>query len=386
MFRALHEANIEVNAFDAAGLKTYAATAADSSMQDASARVAGAKRAKEAIQMLAEHTGGRAITDTNAPEAAAADIFRRNSAYYLLGFQSSDSKSNGFRTIEVKVNRPDVDVRTRSGYYRAKTTERARASDAAMVDRALANGVAATDVAVQVNTAILPTSGRREASVFVTVGLRQSSDFAAERVTVAVAAFDSGWNQRGRHQQSFEIPERPPDYGTALYDVHSRLLLRPGRYEIRVAAESRGRSGSVIKNIDVPNFEDTDLSLSSVLIERTPAIAIKNPSIDGIVPIVPTSLRVFGQTDRASLFVRVFQFGKKPVVPVAVTARIVDARNTVAFERTTTLTIEHFGNARNADHRVDIPLDRFAPGDYLVQVDAGAGERQASRDARFTVR
>ena len=67
---------------------------------------------------MADWTGGRAILNTNAPEESVRPILDESSAYYLLAFQTSDVKPDGsFHPITVKVNRPDVQVRTRKGYY-----------------------------------------------------------------------------------------------------------------------------------------------------------------------------------------------------------------------------------------------------------------------------
>ncbi len=141
-----------------------------------------------------------------------------------------------------------------------------------------------------------------------------------------------------------------------------------------------------MKSVDVPEFAADALSQSTLLIERTPTIAIQLDATRDIVPIVPTSARAFRQAEKASLFVRVSQGGKSPLSRVTVTTRIVNARDAIAFENRDELPEERFATGRAADYRLDLPLGRLEPGDYLLQVDAVAGERKSSRDARFTVR
>lgn len=386
MFRMLQRANVEINAFDAGGLRTFAPIAADRSVREAATRISLDRAGQDNLRSLADNTGGRAIVDTNAPDAAVAEIFRRNSAYYLLGFQSSDPKPDGrFRKIEVRVNRPDVEVRTRSGYYAARSSDLRKKTEPDPLEATLAHGLPAPDLPVQLHAAILPVPGRRESAVVVTAGLQQTSDVAAEHVSILIAAFDSAWKERGRQRQSFDLAARAANAGTFQYDVHSRFVLRPGRYEIRVAVDSRGRRGSVMKSVDVPDFRDHELALSSVFIDRRPAVVVQADATRDLLPIVPTSARAFAGGDKVSMFVRVSQGGKKPAADVTVTTRIVDARDSVRHEQRAVVSADRFAPARTADHQVDLPLAQLEGGEYLLRVDAVAGARKSSRDARFRV-
>jgi VWFA-related protein len=386
MFRALQRANVSVNAFDAAGLQTFVALASDRSRQDAGPRLETARVNQDNLRILAENTGGRAFTDTNAPETQVSQVFRRNSSYYLIGFQSSDTKTDGrFRKIEVKVNQPDVEVRTRSGYYASKPMEPKATTPVSAIEAALASGIPAPDLPVQLNVAMFATPGSREASAVITAGLLQRTALA-ERVTVTAAAFDTAWKERGRYEQSFELPVRSPESGSLAYDVHARLPLPPGRYEVRLAVESGGRAGSVLSDIDVPDFAMEELSLSSVVLERQPALAIHNGVLEGTVPAIPTTARTFGRSDRVTAFVRIYQGGMKGIAPTSVTTRIVSDRDETAFEQTLDLGAERFAAHRAADHLVELPLERLRPGEYLLRTEAVSGTRRASQLVRFSVR
>ena len=61
------------------------------------------------LTTLAADTGGRAFTDTNDFGAAFARVQRDLSAYYLLGYSSTNPSRDGrFRRIQVRVNRRNV--------------------------------------------------------------------------------------------------------------------------------------------------------------------------------------------------------------------------------------------------------------------------------------
>ena len=75
------------------------------------------------LQYLAEDTGGLANATRNELQGGFADVLRDQTAYYLIGFEPPEKtfvKSSGrpkFHKIRLSVNREDVRVRTRAGFY-----------------------------------------------------------------------------------------------------------------------------------------------------------------------------------------------------------------------------------------------------------------------------
>ena len=66
---------------------------------------------------LAVDTGGFVIRNENNIDRALAQIASDANRYYVLSYQPTDSRFDGkFRTIEVRVRRPDIKVRARRGY------------------------------------------------------------------------------------------------------------------------------------------------------------------------------------------------------------------------------------------------------------------------------
>jgi len=86
--------------------------------------------------VLAENTDGRAIVDTNGLSDGFRKISDELSAYYLLGYSSTNTNLDGkFHRIEVKVDRPKVSVSARRGYLAgtAAAVAAAAATTAAVV-------------------------------------------------------------------------------------------------------------------------------------------------------------------------------------------------------------------------------------------------------------
>jgi hypothetical protein len=72
----------------------------------------------DSLRVLADNTDGRAIVNRNDLAAGMKQIMRDASGYYLLGYTSSSAPTDGkFHTIDVRVKRPNVEVRSRRGYW-----------------------------------------------------------------------------------------------------------------------------------------------------------------------------------------------------------------------------------------------------------------------------
>ena len=113
----------------------------------------------------------------------------------------------------------------------------------------------------------------------------------------------------------------------------------------------------------------------------TPADAVADLS-----PVVPTSRREFARTDSLTAFVRVYR-GGDDAATVPVRARIVDASAQTVFDHTATLQAADIAKERGAEVRLDLPLERAQPGQYLLTIEATRGAKEtARREVRFVVR
>src|SRR5207245_8552725 len=74
---------------------------------------------QDTLTSLASDTGGTAFTDTNDFGEAFARVERNISAYYILGFSSTNPHKDGrFRRVTVRIrNHANVKVEDKEGYY-----------------------------------------------------------------------------------------------------------------------------------------------------------------------------------------------------------------------------------------------------------------------------
>ena len=82
----------------------------------------------DSLRTISEETDGRAIVNRNDLDIGMKQIIRDSSAYYLLGYTSTQAPQDGkFHTIRVRVKRSGAQVRARKGYWALSAEETARA-------------------------------------------------------------------------------------------------------------------------------------------------------------------------------------------------------------------------------------------------------------------
>lgn len=116
-------ANVAFYPIDVGGLRTDMVPASrapqpgENPLQVAEAYRQAGVSARNMLNDLAGGTDGRAIMNTNDLTGAVRKIADDLSAFYLLGYYSSNAAADGkFRRIEVKVKQPGVKVSARRGY------------------------------------------------------------------------------------------------------------------------------------------------------------------------------------------------------------------------------------------------------------------------------
>ena len=349
------------------------------------------------LRGIAEESGGNSTADTNDFEAGIRQVFRENTSYYLLGFRSTNSNADGkFRRIEVRVRRPGLLVRTRSGYTAEKEKDRAekeKAAEAEPLAVAISGLLPKKDVPLQAWAAPFAVPGKKEASVPVVLAFRHDvearDERARETVDVRVDAFEPDGKRKTFQTLRTQLVLRPGPQGQVAYEVQTMVSLPPGRYQLRMAASlmQLRKSGSVYYDIEVPDVSKGALTWSGVAFHASPGVTTAAAAkLHTGIPIAPTSQRLFTRTDSVSAFARIHQGGKSDLVPVPVVAAITDSTGRQVWKRTETFDPSRFTSARGADVLIAVPMAQLEPGAYRLRMEATHGGMTAVRDSRFTVR
>jgi hypothetical protein len=358
---------------------------------------------------LAESTGGFAVTASNEFAAGFERIVEENSSYYLLGYNTSNTRIDGkFRRIRVTVDRPGLTVRTRSGYFGRE----AKPPDARRTIKEISTGL--NDVL----QSPLPVPGLTMSVSAATY--RGTGSEAAVSVILEARGSDLGFmNDAARYNGLIDLvmiatdadgkikaSERGAVKMNLSRDTHqlissnsvrvlSRLKLKPGRYQLRVGAEDKMRvrsPGSVLYDLDVPDYNKGGLALSSVAIASAIASRIPTTGTDKhwqqVLHTLPTTQREFSSRDELRQYVEVYISDKK-VEEIDVTATVRSDAGTRVFFNRQTLRVQR-GSDKVVTQPVltPIPLKDFKPGQYVLTVEArGTGKEQwpAERHVPFTV-
>jgi hypothetical protein len=318
-----------------------------------------------------------------------------NSAYSLVGGRASRAdRGDSVRKRTVKVTRPDLDVRTRAGYYveRPRNPLRSTAAEQPQtaLDKLFGKALPTGDLPLAVSVAPFARPGTREAVLAVTIGtVRPSSEqVVTEQVRLRTTAYEyEVYRDRGTVNQTVELTARPSAAGERRFDVPARLSVPPGRYEVRVGAESSsGAAGAVFVNTDVPNFAKAKLALSGLVLgHRRRASTGPSDVLADVIPVEPTVRREFVTAEPVQAFVRVYQGGATAPLAATVAARIIDSTDREVFGETVVLAREQFGIARAADYQLNLGRTTLGPGAYLLSIEVKAANNTVRRELRFTV-
>lgn len=433
IFRAAQRANVNISSIDPTGpggLEQYISSQIREIPPGETAH-AKAKLSLDFLEMTAANTGGHAVVNTGDFEPGITQIFEENGSYYLLGFQPATMRTDGsLRRLDVKVNRPDVEVRSRSGYYAPKTdAPKPGKTPPSPLAKAISGMLPNADLPMAVTLAPFVTPGSRDTTVAIVLGLEQeligpAKGKVTETVELQTSAFSPDGSNRGSQRQNAQVVLRDGASGLVRYEMLSKIDLKPGRYELRLAAHHTNldKSGSVYADVEVPDFMKAPLSLSGAVLNLTPSLAsAPKDGLAAVLPFAPTAERAFLVSQKVLAFLRAYQSHDRARIPVQLAIRIVDAHDRAVVSETQTLGADRFGVVERAvepaaptapvgrgggfgrapsapatpaadpgpwaaDIRYQVPLDRLGPGPHVLTFEATAAGITTSRSIRFVVR
>jgi hypothetical protein len=352
---------------------------------------------QEVLATLSSDTGGKAFLDSNDFSPAFLRIQQDTSAYYVIGFRSTDTQKDGrYRRLTIKINRPNLKLEYRPGYYapadfrHANKDERER-----QLQEQLATDLPATDVELYLEayyfrndtgagnprfyvpvSLIVPGSqipfvkggDRSKATLDIIGELKNTAgqDMAEIRQTVKLAIDDSQQVSRKNIQYTtgFSLP---------LGKYHLKFVVRENQ---------TGRMGSFETDINLPDLKKFPLKLSSVVLSSQRSTSTKSdqssPLSNGGFTWVPNVAHVFRTDQHLYLLYEVYDPASAQANAAAKAKAGMKVLTSIEFLQGTTKVFETplvEANSVNVPARdavafaFDIPLDRLTAGLYICQVN-----------------
>ncbi len=379
VFAAANRNNTSIYAVDPRGLSTGEFDISENiSMKTSQAALTSSM---DTLRILASNTDGRAIVNRNDLAEGMKQIIRDSSAYYLLGYNSTQAPQDGkFHEIKVRVKRPGIQVRARKGYW---------ALSAADVDRAKAvtTRTGPPPAVTKALASIAPIGRRltrdwigtsRGADGLTTVTYLWEPSAAVpgvkrdepRRVSLLVTNTAGDIVYRGRVPAELAAPGSG---AVVSFDT------KPGKLEFKITVEGDGTGtlDSENRELTVPDLTAPEVRVTTprVWFGRTARefqALVTDPNAK------PTAAREFRRTDR--LLLR-FDALAPATSPVSVTARMLNQQG-VKMTDIPTQTPASPGDP----FAIDLPLANFAPGQYLLEISAASeGHQPATELVAFKI-
>lgn len=232
---------------------------------------------QDTLVSLASDTGGKAFLDTNDFGGVYTKVIADTSAYYLIGYSSTNPARDGrFRRIRVKLNKPGLRVEHRNGYYASRDFQHSGKDDREkQLQDQLMTDLSSTDLTVWMSTSFFRLSNDR---FYVPVSIavpgseipfvRSSSQ---ERATIDVIGMMRDAQQRpvGRLRDTVKLAVQPAqDVKRKTVQYESGFTIPPGKYRLKVVLRENqsGAIGSYERDIVVPDLRLAPVKMSSVVL------------------------------------------------------------------------------------------------------------------------
>jgi hypothetical protein len=412
---AANQSNVSLYTMDTRGLialppggdATASSPSGSAIYRDAAvtSQISSMHSSRETLATLAQDTGGRTFYDTNDLGEAFQEIQSENSSYYLLGYSPTNTRSDGrFRKIRVEVDRPGVKVEARPGYYAPKNFRQfTREDKEAQLQQAISLDQPFLDLPFVVDASYFL---RPDNTYFVVLAAKipGSAVQLLKKSNTHETEFDFIWRVTdpsgkpvGVLRDTLPVKVSGESYdmllaGNFLYE--GSLVLPPGKFQLKVLVRENqsGKMGTFEEPLILPPVSTGGLSLSSVVLsnEVKPYEAKaggrgrsksdhNNPLELEDKSVLPSVTNVF-RTNQ-DLFVTLQSYTGKP----ASKATTAETSNAAAVPPSVALAffrkgakvadagpfVGKVGKSSDGEARyfVQIPLAKFRPGRYTLQVN-----------------
>jgi VWFA-related protein len=418
------KANVSIYSMDIRGLQAFppGGEAQSASLHGQSAYSGAAvlndlnsnASSQETLATLSSDTGGKAFFDSNDFGGVFAQVQKDSSAYYILGFTSNNPLKDGkFRRLKVQVNRPDLKLDFRSGYFAGRDFEHLnRADREQQLEDELAAQLPRVDVPLYAGTAFFRQDDSHYYLAVSLVVPGSQIPFVTEKekdnamIDIIGEVREGGRFPVGQLRDTVKLAvDSTREVRRKNVQYNTGFVLAPGSCHLKfvIRENQTGRMGSFETDVQIPDLRKAPLKMSSVVLSslRAPVTGKKNganPLVRDQMELVPNIAHVFAPDQHLYLQYEVYDAAKgKNPAPAAVNGQTggqngagkdtppakpakdsIRVFTSIEFLQGATKVYESkpvVANEVTAPDRkavifqMDLPLQALKPGLYLCQVN-----------------
>jgi VWFA-related protein len=339
---------------------------------------------QDTLTSLAADTGGRAFTDSNDFGEAFDRVQRDMSAYYLLGYSSTNTTRDGqFRRIQVRIKREGFRVEARAGYFADRDfTHTARTDRETQLQEQMFAAVSATDLPVMVTGGWFRLAADKYYVPVSMVVPGSAVPVASDKDKVSLDVLGLVRDERGfpvgRFRETLQLPS-----GTGKTLAGSQVLyqsgvtLPPGRFSVKVVVRENttGSMGTFEAPINVPELKQAPIKVSSVVLStQLQTVATKktdNPLVRDGVQLLPNLTHVVARDQRLFFYYEVYDPGQTGDADPQLRTSLAFYRGKVKVLETPVVerTKIDAPDRKAALFQFEVPAGSFTPGLYTCQIN-----------------
>jgi VWFA-related protein len=330
------KANVSIYSLDIRGLQAFppGGEAQSASLHGQSAYsgasilndLNGNAASQDTLATLSSDTGGKAFFDSNDFGPVFSQVQKDSSVYYVLGFTSNNPLKDGrFRRLKVQVNRADLKLDFRSGYYAGRDFEHLnRADREQQLEDELAAQLPRVDVPLYAGAAFFRQDDSHYYLAVSLVVPGSQIPFVTEKekdsatIDIIGEVREGGKFPVGQLRDTVKLAvESTRQVRRKNVQYNTGFVLAPGSYHLKfvIRENQTGRIGSFETDVQIPDLRKSPLKMSSVVLSslRAPATNKKsgaNPLVRDQMELVPNITHVFAPDQHLYLQYEVYDAAK----------------------------------------------------------------------------
>ncbi len=347
---------------------------------------------QEVMASLSSDTGGKAFFDSNDFAPAFAQVERDTSAYYAIGFHSSNPARDGhYRKLTIKANRPGVKLEYRPGYYApADFRHSGREDRERELDEQLASDLPATDMAVYLDAMYFLLDDNRfyvPVSIIVPgsqIPFVKGGDKDKATLDIIGEVIDEVKRPIGNARETVKLNLDPALQARQKnIEYTTSFNLPPGKYHLKfvVRENQTGRMGSFEADITLPEMKKLPLRMSSIVLASLRRPSKKDsPLVREGEEYVPNISHVFRQDQHLYLLYEVYDparakpaadaaKGSKPGIDLLSSLELIQGSTKVYETPLVRAKAVNVGGRDAVAIELDVPLAGLKPGPYVCQLN-----------------